>query len=80
MAKPDVRKKRERRNAMNARQDMRSLRATGRTVQFNIRVTEDLKRRMHQAVKQDGRPIAVIAEELFEAFIAKALGKGGKRS
>ena len=75
-----ARKDRENRNRRGARKDVdgRSLRATGRTAQLNIKTREDVKRRLLQAVKQDGRPIAVIAEELFNAFIAKTLG--GKRA
>ena len=71
-----ARKDREKRNRRGARKDVdRAVTAGhGRTAQLNIKTREDVKRRLLQAVKQDGRPIAVIPEKLFNAFIAKTLG------
>ena len=69
ISKATARKKREKRASAEAREDGRTLRRTGRTSQLNIKIRDDLKRRLLSAVKRDGRPIAVIAEELFEAWI-----------
>jgi hypothetical protein len=71
VAKAKSRRGREKRASAEAREDGRSLRRTGRTSQLNIKVRADMKARLLSAVKRDGRSIAEIAEEIFEAWIAK---------
>ena len=76
MARPDVRRARERKHALDPN-DGRRKRATGRNVQFNIKVKADLKRRMVQASRQEAKSIAIIAEELFEAYLKTLAKKRG---
>ena len=58
--------------------DGRRAKFTGRTVQFNVKMKPDLKMRIVQASRAHGLPMAVFAEQAFEAFIKSLQAKGGK--
>jgi hypothetical protein len=79
MAKPEVRRARERKHALDPN-DGRRKRATGRTAQFNLKVKPELKRRMIVACRQSGKPIAVIVEELFADYCARVEKKATRHA
>jgi predicted HicB family RNase H-like nuclease len=56
--------------------DKRSLRATGRTEQFNFRATTEMKAKAHEAAKAAGMSIAEWMEEAVAAYLAKPRGGG----
>ena len=55
--------------------DRRSLRATGRTEQFNFRCSEGLKRRAQKAAKSEGITLARWMERLVEVGLAECEAK-----
>lgn len=73
---PRARRERERRHALRP-DDGRRKRATGRTSQFNVKMKPDLKRRIVEASRAHDKHIAVLAEQAFEALLAK-LEKSGR--
>ena len=65
--KPKERKEREK--SIRAAVDGRSLRATGRTVQFNLKCREEIKAFVCEMAKADGVPIAVWFERIVETMM-----------
>jgi len=55
--------------------DQRSLRAKGRSVQFNARVRPDLKAAVHEAAKASGLSLVEWVEAAFEAALDKGKEK-----
>lgn len=70
MAKPKVRRAKEKRHALRP-DDGRRKRATGRTAQFNTKMKPDLRDRVAQASRMTGKAIAVLVEEALEAYLQK---------
>jgi len=58
--------------------DRRSLRATGRTMQFNFRCREGLKQQAQAAAKQAAIPLAEWMELVVDAAIAAQAGGNEK--
>jgi predicted HicB family RNase H-like nuclease len=56
--------------------DKRSLRATGRTDQFNFRTTPEMKAKAQEAAKDSGMSIAEWMEEAVAAYLAGSRGGG----
>jgi predicted HicB family RNase H-like nuclease len=54
--------------------DRRSLKATGRTEQFNFRAREGLKERAQEAAEAAGIPLAEWMEQAVEAYLAQESG------
>jgi predicted HicB family RNase H-like nuclease len=76
-AKKVTRKKSERksqRKKLAASVDKRSLRATGRTAQFNFRATPEMKARAQEAAEAAGLSIAEWMELAVEAYLAQGDG------
>lgn len=73
---PKARRARERRFAMSPH-DGRRGRKTGRTEQFNTRVTAELKKRIVKASKMYDTKISEMADRAFTAFLDKL--EGGRR-
>lgn len=63
-------------NAINKR----SLNASGRLSQFNFRVREDLKVRVHELADAAGIPVAVWMQAAIEAHIQHVEKNGGTTS
>jgi hypothetical protein len=56
--------------------DKRSLRATGRTEQFNFRTTAEMGTKVREAAKAAGMPIAEWMEKAVAAYLAQPRGGG----
>lgn len=69
---PKARKAREKQ--IRATVDGRSLRATGRTAQFNFKCAPDIKALVHKAVEREGVTVA----EWMERAMQAALGLDGE--
>jgi transglutaminase-like putative cysteine protease len=50
------------------RADARSFRRTGRTIQFNIRVTEDFDRRVREIAQRERRTLAEVLERAMALY------------
>jgi hypothetical protein len=74
-----IRKAREMKNGPK-KPDGRMLKATGRTVQFNIKMKPELKERIADVSYRHGLAVTAFIEQAAEAFIAKLEGKGGKHA
>jgi hypothetical protein len=70
------RKAREKRMSLPS-DDGRRRRATGRTVQFNVKMRPELKRRVVHAARERNTSITVLCEEAFELLLSR---KGGKHA
>jgi hypothetical protein len=57
--------------------DKRSLRATGRTAQFNFRTTAEIGAKAREAAKAAGMPIAEWMEKAVEAYLAQSQEESG---
>jgi predicted HicB family RNase H-like nuclease len=66
--------RKDKRKKLAAAVDKRSLRATGRTEQFNFRVTAEIKTKAQEAAQAAGMTIAEWMEEAVAAYLAKPRG------
>ena len=55
-------------SASYERADARSFRRTGRTIQFNIRVTEDFDRRVREIAQRERRTLAEVLERAMALY------------
>jgi transglutaminase-like putative cysteine protease len=61
-------------NPSYERADARSFRRTGRTIQFNIRVTADFDRRVREIAQRERRSLAEILEQAMALYDQNASG------
>jgi predicted HicB family RNase H-like nuclease len=72
----DKKARQKKRSKIAATIDKRSLRATGRTEQFNFRASPEMIASVRDAASAAGIPIAEWMEDAVAAYLAKARGDG----